>query len=124
MYNLLRHSRELGTGPRKHGLGSRALQQGPLNCKESNSFCLLIDHLDHFWLRLPTCNYQLIQARKKKIKSFRPKPSSFLVWVTHGLAVAFLPRHEPNSEMQVKALVVLQGQERGWYKGVWGQVWS
>lgn len=38
MYNILQHHRELGAGPREHGLGSRARQQRPLNFKERNSF--------------------------------------------------------------------------------------
>lgn len=64
MYNLLRHRRELGTGPLEHRLGSRALQQGPLNFEERNSFLPSNWSFRPFWLSLPTCNYQLIRARK------------------------------------------------------------
>lgn len=90
MYNILRHHGELGTGPCEQGLGSRALQQGPLNFKERNSF------LPSNWSFRPflakSAHMQLpANSGKEKCKSFRPKPSSLLAWVYSWVCGYFIP---------------------------------
>lgn len=90
MYNILQRHGELGPGPHEHGLGSRALYQGPLNFKERNSF------LPSNWSFRPflakSAHMQLLaNSGEEKCKSFRPRPSGFLAWATGGLVGTCVP---------------------------------
>lgn len=123
MYGSLRHRRELGAGPRERGLGSRALQQGPLNFKERNSF------LPSNWSFRPflakSAHMQLLaNSSEEKCKSFRPKPSSFLAWVysraygySYPLSVNPPLKYRSGSPRLLGSARTEKGPKWGWPEG-------
>lgn len=64
MYNICRHHRELAETHVSMAWEVGLFTRDPWTWKKGTPLCLLIGHLDHSWLSLPTCNYRLIQARK------------------------------------------------------------